>query len=294
MRRDRVLSLLQAVATGEVDPNDALERLRWTPIEEIHAATETTAGGPDTDTSEPGTGLPEGVPYARIDHHRALRQGQPEVVLCTGKTVDQVVQICEHLSARGSGFLATRADQETRERLRERFPDAHVHELGRVVHFPADSEEGVAGGIGQTEARIDDAGAGPILVVSAGTSDLPVAEEAAVTATAFGHDVERLYDVGVAGIHRILAETKSLDEASVIIVVAGMDGALPSVVGGLVRVPVIAVPTSTGYGAAFGGLAALLGMLNSCAAGVTVVNIDNGSGAACAATRIHQLETAER
>lgn len=262
MRREQLLRLLEAVATGETSPSSALERLSWAPVEEVGGAA-------------------QGDPFARIDHHRELRQGHPEVVLCLGKTAEQVVRICERLAARGTGFLATQADDETRRLLGERFPDAHVNDLGRIVHLPA------------TGGEVDDEeenAVGPILVISAGTSDLPVAEEAAVTAMAFGHEVERLYDVGVAGIHRLLSQTSALERASVAIVVAGMEGALPSVVGGLVRVPVIAVPTSVGYGAAFGGLAALLGMLNSCATGVTVVNIDNGFGAACAAARIHQLQ----
>ncbi len=242
---------------GSVSPGVALDRLVWAPVEAVD-------GGPD------------GAPFARIDHHRAVRNGYPEVVFCPGKTTAQVVEICERLAARGSGFLATRADDGVREALGRRFPNADVNDLGRIVHLPP-------------EEPLETTGAGPILVVSAGTGDLPVAEEAAVTARAMGNRIERLYDVGVAGIHRLLAESDALRRASVIVVVAGMEGALASVVGGLVSVPVIAVPTSVGYGAAFGGLAALLGMLNSCAAGVLVVNIDNGFGAACAATRINQL-----
>jgi NCAIR mutase (PurE)-related protein len=203
-----------------------------------------------------------------------LRQGHPEVVFCEGKTPEQVLGICEHLEAASGGFLGTRATADTAALLRSRFPGLVWNELARTVHLPAP--------VGSKPPVTT----GTILVVSAGTSDLPVAEEAAVVAEAFGHPVERLVDVGVAGLHRLLAASDRLRQARVIIVVAGMEGALPSVVGGLVGTPVIAVPTSVGYGASFGGLAALLAMLNSCASGVTVVNIDNGFGAAAAASRI--------
>jgi NCAIR mutase (PurE)-related protein len=257
MRRDQLLRLLEQVAAGGLEPDVALERLAWSPVEEVG-------------------GAGEGTPFARIDHHRATRQGVPEVVFSEGKEVAQVVEICARLAARGTGFLATRADEPVRAALLERFPVAESHAAARIVHLAPDEPVPVIG-------------AGPVLVISAGTSDLAVADEAAVTAAAFGSRVERLYDVGVAGIHRIMRESDRLARAAVVIVVAGMEGALPSVVGGLVRGPVIAVPTSVGYGAAFGGLAALLGMLNSCAAGLTVVNIDNGFGAACAATRINQI-----
>jgi NCAIR mutase (PurE)-related protein len=217
--------------------------------------------------------LLERLPFATIDHLRPLTQGHPEVILCQGKTIEQVVGIAERLEAANGSFLATRGDPAHRAALAARFPRADVNELGRTVFLPPDPEP-------------EPTGRGAILVVTAGTSDLPVAEEAAVTARALSNRVERLTDVGVAGIHRILTQTDLLRRAAVIIVVAGMEGALPSVVGGLVPVPVIAVPTSVGYGASFGGVAALLGMLNSCAAGVTVVNIDNGFGAAAAANRI--------
>ncbi len=216
----------------------------------------------------------EDLPFARIDHHRALRQGQPEVVLCERKTAEQVLAICERLEAADGSFLGTRVHDATAALLAERFPKMVWNPLARVAYLPSLERQPTA-----TQT-------GSILVVSAGTSDLPVAEEAAVVAEAFGHVVERLHDVGVAGLHRLLAASEQLARASVIIVVAGMEGALPSVVGGLVSVPVIAVPTSVGYGASFGGLAALLGMLNSCASGITVVNIDNGFGAAAAASRI--------
>ena len=216
----------------------------------------------------------ERLPFASIDHLRPATQGHQEVILCQGKTPDQVVGIATRLDAASGTFLATRAEPEHRAALAARFPRAEVNELGRVVYLPPFPAP-------------DPTGRGTVLIVTAGTSDLPVAEEAAVTARALGNRVARLTDVGVAGIHRILTQTDALRSAAVIIVVAGMEGALPSVIGGLVSVPVIAVPTSVGYGAAFGGVAALLGMLNSCASGVTVVNIDNGFGAAAAASRIN-------
>jgi pyridinium-3,5-biscarboxylic acid mononucleotide synthase len=239
--------LLAEVAAGRLAPGAALDRLRHLPFEDL--------------------------PFARIDHHRALRQGFPEVVFCEGKTTDQVVAICERLEAATGSFLGTRASEAMAARLQARFPDMVWHPLARIVHLA-----------GKRTTRSP----GTILVISAGTSDLPVAEEAALVADALGHSVERLVDVGVAGLHRLFAATEQIQRARVVIVVAGMEGALPSVVGGMVGVPVIAVPTSVGYGASFGGLAALLGMLNSCAAGVTVVNIDNGFGAAAAASRICQ------
>ncbi len=213
----------------------------------------------------------EELDYATLDQHRALRQGFPEVVFGQGKRPEQVVGICERLAAHGDGFLVTRADEATRIAAQSRWPSAEINAVARTVLLRS----------GTPHER-----SGTVAVVTAGTSDLPVAEEAAVTLDAFGHSVLRVTDVGVAGIHRILAKRETLEGAKVIIVVAGMDGALPSVVGGLVRVPVIAVPTSVGYGAAFNGLAPLLTMLNSCAAGVTVCNIDNGFGAAVAASRI--------
>jgi NCAIR mutase (PurE)-related protein len=244
---EQLEALLADVAAGRTPPRAALERLRHLPFEDLA--------------------------FARIDHHRALRQGHPEVVFCQGKTPEQVVAICERLEAASGSFLGTRATEPIAASLRARFPRLEWNPLARTVHLPS------------PEPRKGPA-TGTILVVSAGTSDLPVAEEAVVVAEVFGHTVERLADVGVAGVHRVLAAGEQLQRARVIIVVAGMEGALPSVVGGLVKVPVIAVPTSVGYGASFGGLAALLGMLNSCAAGVTVVNIDNGFGAAAAASRI--------
>ena len=246
MRRDRVRELLARVASGTLDVDDALAALDYEPVESL--------------------------PFATIDHHRALRQGFPEVVFGGGKTIEQLIAISERLAAAGDGVLVTRVEEPARLALRQRFPAMEINDLGRTAFLPS------------TTAVPQ--GRGRILIITAGTSDLPVAEEAAVTAVAMGNQVERLTDVGVAGIHRLLAQGSLLGSASVVIVVAGMDGALPSVVGGLVRVPVIAVPTSVGYGAAFGGLAPLLTMLNSCAAGVAVVNIDNGFGAAVAASRI--------
>jgi pyridinium-3,5-biscarboxylic acid mononucleotide synthase len=252
--------LLEQVAAGTATPAAALARLSWLPVEEVGE------GGADG----------EGAPFARLDHHRALRLGFPEVVFFQNKTPDQAVQICHRLAARDGGFFGTRADAATQEALTAAFPAAEVNALGRTVWLAAPQAQPAAG-------------LPPIVILSAGTSDLPVAEEAAATARAFGHDVVRLYDVGVAGLHRLLSNGERLQQDGVMIVVAGMEGALPSVVGGLTRMPVVAVPTSVGYGASFGGIAALLGMLNSCASGLTVVNIDNGFGAACAATRILRL-----
>lgn len=246
MRREQVAELLQQVAQGELDVARALTRLSL----------------PDV----------ESLPFATIDHHRALRQGYPEVIFGSGKTPEQIVAIAERLVEHGDGFLATRVEPPARAALRARFADVEINELGRTAY--------------QEPRAPAPAGRGTVLIITAGTSDLPVAEEAAVTARALGNSVQRLTDVGVAGLHRLLARADMLGDASVIVVVAGMDGALPSVVGGLVAVPVIAVPTSVGYGASMGGIAALLTMLNSCASGITVVNIDNGFGAAHAASRI--------
>lgn len=247
MMRDRVRDLLEQVAAGGLDPARALDALSFEPVESL--------------------------PYASIDHHRGLRQGFPEVIFGEGKTDDQIVNIAQRIMEHGDGVLATRVAPSAAKAVQRAIKAAEWNELGRTVLVRGKSKP--------------PAGRGTVLVITAGTSDLPVAEEAAVTADATGNAVARLTDVGVAGIHRLLSRTEELNEASVIVVVAGMDGALPSVVGGLVRVPVIAVPTSVGYGASFGGLAALLTMLNSCAAGVTVVNIDNGFGAAMAASRIN-------
>ena len=246
MTRDRVAALLRDVAAGSIDVDAALDSLAVAPAETL--------------------------PFATIDHHRALRQGYPEVIFGEGKTVEQAVTIAERIAERGDGVLVTRAEEAMREALAARFPGARVNAVARTVAIPG--EHPVPRGVGT------------VLVITAGTGDLPVAEEASETAMAMGNTVSRVTDVGVAGIHRVLAQRDALLEARVVIVVAGMDGALASVVGGLVRTPVIAVPTSVGYGASFGGVAALLTMLNCCAAGVSVVNIDNGFGAAVAASRI--------
>lgn len=218
----------------------------------------------------------EDVDFACIDHHRELRQGFPEVIFGLGKTPAQIATIAGRIVGRGHNLLVTRTDQIAYDRVRQATPGAIFHSDARAItHRQHESP----------------AGNGTILVVAAGTSDLPIAEEAVVTAEFMGNKVQRLYDVGVAGIHRLLQQHDRLAQAAVIIVVAGMEGALPSVVGGLVSVPIVAVPTSVGYGASFGGIAALLGMLNSCATGVAVVNIDNGFGAAALASRITHLSS---
>lgn len=242
--------LLSDVAQGTLTPEAAVQRLRRFPVDDLA--------------------------YAQVDHLRQLTQGFPEVVLASGKTPEQVVGVCQSLAESYGSFLVTRADGAIREAVRRRFPGVGLNELGRTAYLPPDPPR-------------EPTGRGTVLVVTAGTSDLPVAEEAAVSAGALGNRVARLTDVGVAGIHRVLRKADELYQAAVVIVVAGMDGALASVVGGMVRVPVVAVPTSVGYGASFGGLAALLAMLNSCASGVVVVNIDNGFGAAAAASRINHL-----
>lgn len=246
MRRERVRDLLSQVAAGSLAVERALESLALEPTESLG--------------------------FATIDHHRALRQGFPEVIYGEGKTPEQIVAIAQRIAERGDGVLVTRLADAAAEALRDALPGVEINALARTALLRS------ATSVAPAKASL--------LVVTAGTSDLPVAEEAAVTADALACRLERLTDVGVAGIHRLLARRQTLEEAGVVIVVAGMDGALASVVGGLVRVPVIAVPTSVGYGASFGGVAPLLTMLNSCAAGVTVVNIDNGFGAAVAAARI--------
>jgi len=246
VRRERVRDLLARVADGSLAIDSALTSLAQEPSESLG--------------------------FATIDHHRALRQGFPEVVYGAGKTTEQVVAIACRIADRGDGVLVTRIAPEAVVPLLDALPGAEHNALGRTVLLRATTAMAHA--------------TGRLLVVTAGTSDQPVAEEALVTADALACETDRLSDVGVAGIHRLLSRQNVLEGAAVIVVVAGMDGALASVVGGLVRVPVIAVPTSVGYGAAFGGVAPLLTMLNSCAAGVTVVNIDNGFGAAVAAARI--------
>jgi pyridinium-3,5-biscarboxylic acid mononucleotide synthase len=251
MKESEIRILLEAVQTGALKVNDAIARLKYLPFEDID--------------------------FAKVDHHRELRQGYAEVVFGKGKTPQQVAEIVRvmlrHKDSR-QNILVTRADSKIYAAVKRIRRDAKYHPLSGVI----------------TISRSDEiAGKGTILVVSAGTSDIPVAEEALLTARIMGNRAEHLYDVGVAGIHRLLDNHSMLSEARVIICTAGMEGALPSVVGGLVGVPVIAVPTSTGYGASFGGVAALLGMLNSCASNVTVVNIDNGFGAACVASCINRL-----
>jgi pyridinium-3,5-biscarboxylic acid mononucleotide synthase len=246
----RLRALLRDFSEGRVTIAEVERRLSWAPVEDL------------------------GI--AQVDHHRALRLGYPEVVFGEGKTTEQLLRIAERIAERGDGFLATRVAPDAARTLERAFPKVECNALARTALLAARED---------TVRQVR----GSVLVVAAGTSDLPVAEEAAVTAHALGSPVERLTDVGVAGIHRILSASETLARAAVVVVVAGMEGALPSVVGGLVAAPVIAVPTSVGYGASFGGLAALLGMLNSCAAGVTVVNIDNGFGAGFAAARINLI-----
>jgi pyridinium-3,5-biscarboxylic acid mononucleotide synthase len=216
----------------------------------------------------------EDLGFARVDTHRHHRQGFPEVILGLGKTPSQIAAIAERIVGRGQSLLVTRATKEAWEAVCGAVPNATYHEAARAITL---KQGDITAGIGT------------VLIACAGTSDLPVAEEAVVTAEIMGNTVDRLYDVGVAGLHRLLNEHERLRRARVLIVVAGMEGALPSVIGGLVQVPVIAVPTSVGYGASYNGIAALLGMLNSCASGVAVVNIDNGFGAACLASRINHL-----
>ena len=216
----------------------------------------------------------EDIGFARVDHHRSLRQGFPEVVFGPGKTPEQIAAIAERIVSAGHSLLITRTDAHAFDTVRQKVPDAIFHDLARTI----------------TRAGNAPPGKGIVVVAAAGTADLPVAEEAAITAEMMGNQVDRMYDVGVAGLHRLLSEHHRLIAARVIIVVAGMEGALPSVVGGLVDVPVVAVPTSVGYGASFGGLTALLAMLNSCASGVSVVNIDNGFGAAAIASSINHLD----
>ena len=247
MEIEKLKALLEQVKDGEVAVDDALQSLRTLPFEDLG--------------------------FSKIDHHRQLRTGFPEVIFCQGKTVEHVKQISERILSAGHPLLATRATPDMYAAVKAIQPTARYNDLARTIAVRQSEDEGMPG----------------ILVVSAGTSDLPVAEEAIETALMMGNQPERLYDVGVAGLHRLINNHEKLLTARVIIVVAGMEGALPSVVGGLVDCPVIAVPTSIGYGASFGGLAALLGMLNSCASGVTVVNIDNGFGAGYSASLINRL-----
>jgi NCAIR mutase (PurE)-related protein len=253
MDRLRLEALLNDVREGRTDVADAVERLKDLPFEDIG--------------------------FAKVDHHRALRTGMPEVIFAAGKTAAQVAAIFARMAQAGGNVLATRASAEMFAAVQAlespaAAAKAEYHETGRCIT------------LAQTPAP---AGKGTIAVVCAGTSDLPVAEEAVITARLMGNTVELIADVGVAGIHRLLAQKSSLQSARVLIVCAGMEGALPTVVGGLVNAPVLAVPTSVGYGASFGGVAALLGMLNTCSPNVSVVNIDNGFGAACIASLINRL-----
>jgi len=240
--------LLQEVKAGRISPDQAVARLRHMPFEDLG--------------------------FAKIDHHRRLRAGMPEVIFSRGKTPAQVAKIFQRMAAQGGNVLATKADAQHYRAVKKAVRKAEYHELGQVITLKQDKTI---------------YGKGTVVVVSAGTSDIPAAEEAVCTAETMGNHVAHLYDVGVAGIHRLLLNKRVLEDARVLIVCAGMEGALPSVAGGLVRVPVIAVPTSVGYGASFDGLAALLGMLNSCASNVSVVNIDNGFGAGYVASMINRL-----
>jgi NCAIR mutase (PurE)-related protein len=252
VRPERLRDLLDRLSRGEVTTAEAFEKLKSLPFEDLG--------------------------FAKVDHHRALRSGVPEVIFGAGKTPGQIIAIARRLAEAGENVLITRLEADAAARVREELP---------ALDYRSDAR------IGFWRRRVGEPRGGLVLVVAAGTADLPVAEEAALTAELLDNPVERLYDVGVAGIHRLLAHHERLRRGRVVIVVAGMEGALPSVVGGLVERPVIAVPTSIGYGASFGGLAALLAMMNSCAAGVTVVNIDNGFGAAVAATLINRASESE-
>ncbi len=248
MDAKQLRQLLQQVKDGRISPDDAVSRLRHMPLEDLG--------------------------FAKIDHHRRLRVGMPEVIFSRGKTPQQVAKIFKQMAAQGGNVLATKAEPEHFRAVKKLVRKAEYRELAHAIVLKQDPTQ---------------YGKGTVVVISAGTSDIPVAEEALVTVEIMGNEVAHLYDVGVAGIHRLLNNKEVLDNARVIIVCAGMEGALPSVVGGLVSVPVIAVPTSVGYGAAFEGLAALLGMLNSCASNVSVVNIDNGFGAGYVASMINRL-----
>ncbi len=248
MDQEQLRALFEQVRRGEVDIDAAVGRMRHMPFEDLG--------------------------FAKIDHHRALRHGMPEVIFAKGKTPEQVAAIAERLLEHAPNVLATRVDRVCAELLTGRLPCAEYFPLSGVVRFWRDRTN---------------RGKGRIAVVCAGTSDMPVAEEAALTAEVMGNEIDTIHDIGVAGIHRLMSNRERLTEARVVVVCAGMEGALPSAVGGLVSCPVIAVPTSVGYGASFNGLAALLGMLNSCASNVTVVNIDNGFGAGYVASLINRL-----
>jgi pyridinium-3,5-biscarboxylic acid mononucleotide synthase len=248
LNAESIRKLFEQVRRGEITPDDAVDRLRHLPFEDLG--------------------------FAKVDHHRVLRVGMPEIIFGERKTAPHMAEIFLRLAKHGGNVLATHADKKQFAAVKKKVRGAEYRELARAIVLQRDSHT---------------YGKGVIAVVSAGTSDIPVAEEAVVTAELMGNEVEHFYDVGVAGIHRLLANREALTKARVVIVCAGMEGALPSVVGGLVGVPVIAVPTSVGYGASFNGLAALLGMLNSCASNVSVVNIDNGFGAGYVASLINRL-----
>jgi len=248
MDQDMLKNLLVRLSKGEITVEASLERLKTLPFEDIG--------------------------FACIDHHRNLRRGLAEVIFGEGKEISEILAIMERMLGQEERILVTRLSPEKAEKILNQFPDSAYHDRSRVLTL--------------IKRKIEISGRGTIVVMSAGTSDIPVAEEAALTAEFMGNKVETIYDVGIAGIHRMLAHRERIMKASAIVVAAGMEGALPSVVGGLVDKPVIAVPTSIGYGASFGGIAALLAMLNSCAAGVTVVNIDNGFGAGYAASVINR------
>ncbi len=249
MNPRKLEELLKKVKSGKTSIEQAIDQLKSLPFEDLG--------------------------YARIDHHRSLRKGFPEVIWGEGKSSKQIVSIMDELRRKGQNVLITRLDEKKAKSILRIFPKGRYYPLSRVLTYRVHP--------------VKDRGKGMILVITAGTSDIPVGEEAALTAQFMGNRVETLYDVGVAGIHRLLSERERLEKARVLVVVAGMEGALPSVVGGLVDRPVIAVPTSVGYGASFGGVTALLAMLNSCASGVAVVNIDNGFGAGYMASLMNRL-----
>lgn len=252
MNKERLKNLLERVRSGLVGVDEAIERMASLPYEDID--------------------------FARVDHHRDLRLGFPEVIFGQGKTAEQIAEIAQRILTNSSNLLISRTTEQVFDVVRSIAPEAEFHADARMISVIRDRTE---------------RGDGTIAIISAGTSDVPVAEEAAVTAAAMGNRVSRIYDVGVAGIHRLFGARPDFESARVIVVVAGMEGALPSVVGGMVSVPVIAVPTSVGYGASFDGLAALLGMLNSCASNVTVVNIDNGFGAGFVASLINRKRVSQ-
>lgn len=245
-----IRNLLEAVKNNNLDIDEAMNQLKNLPYEDLG--------------------------YANIDHHRELRNGYPEVIYCEGKTDEHILGIIKKMNEKGSNILGTRCRKETFNKIKEVYKNAEYEELSKILKIQ--------------NHDIVNIGKGKILILTGGTSDIPVADEAYYTAKFLGNDVEKIYDVGVAGIHRLLSRRHILEEARVIVAVAGMEGALPSVVGGLVDVPIIAVPTSVGYGANFGGLSALLTMLNSCASGISVVNIDNGFGAGYLAAMINKLK----